>query len=54
MTIDKPQHGSLASEVAVVLGQALDKASKLFSFKKAMPSRQKIMSLSLSFAYLSQ
>ncbi|WP_273721323.1 MULTISPECIES: hypothetical protein [unclassified Bartonella] len=36
MTIDKPQHGSLASEVAVVSGGAIDKASKLFSFKKAL------------------
>ncbi|WP_273760608.1 hypothetical protein [Bartonella sp. ML70XJBT.G] len=36
MTIDKPQHGSLASEAAIVSGQAFDKASKLFSFKKAL------------------
>ncbi len=39
MTIDKPQRGSLANEVAVVSGGAIDKVSKLFSFKKAIPSR---------------
>lgn len=36
MTIDKPQHGSLDSEAVVVSGQAFDKASKLFSFKKSL------------------
>lgn len=36
MTIDKPQHGSLHREAAVVSGQAFDKASKLFSFKNSL------------------
>ncbi|WP_273721670.1 MULTISPECIES: hypothetical protein [unclassified Bartonella] len=36
MTIDKPQHGFLASEAVIVSGQAFDEASKLFSFKKSL------------------